>query len=119
MSKKPFVLGSSTFNFIANMASRTLNTRGDLDFSSDCSGTTDSEKEKKYISGNSEEETIDKPLQHVEINQTEFLVEFNTELSLKTGEKNLTDLRLLSKSEKEYKINSTLGQENFLKGCKW
>jgi hypothetical protein len=122
---KSLVLGSSTFNFIANMASRSLSTRGDLDFSSDCSGTTDTEKDKKHFGVNSEEETTCKSTDITHINQTEFLAEFKTELNITYSEssenKSLPrfDFKLLSQSQSEYEINSTLGRDNFLKGCKW
>ncbi len=121
---KSLVLGSSTFNFIANMASRSLNTRGDLDFSSDCSATTDTEKDKKHLGVNSEEETICKSSEITHINQTEFLAEFKTELNITYSESNENklprfDFKLLSKAQSEYEIKSTLGRDNFLKGCKW
>ena len=121
-------MGSSTFNFIANMACRSVNNeiKSDLDFSSD------SEKEKVLLNVNSEEETTNMQefSKKIEVNQTNFLAELKndfcltskiSELENKVEDLNIPhfDFKLLSKSDKEYQENSSLKGENFLKGCKW
>ena len=130
---KPLVLGSSTFNFIASMACRSVGDTKKDEFSSDCSAA-ESDKEKKSLVGQSEEDEVCTDIiklssdLNFEINQTSLVTDFSMELNLTTKNSvsdNITETReldfnfkLLSKAENEYE-KSSLGKENFLKGCKW
>lgn len=101
---KSKVLGSSTFNFIANLASRSTTSndiiKSDIDFSSDsCSGVAVEDSE---IITESSALTASK----------NSALEALSELQVKETATN-PNFKAVSISDREF------GKDNFLKGCKW